>query len=270
MPKSLSTTVESLSQNLSNIRLLAEDSDQTSNDAAQLRNNGVKLEATFNGAYRLSTYEKFPQKASQIVSPKKLARDGFIYTGINDRVKCFSCGRLVEKFASTRACEIESYRSWHKDTCRYKIAKNTNTIVKSNSQHKQNKSVAKRPIKQKDISSIPLKQPRIQCLLSQTTVINYNNKPGVETSLVLDKNITLVHSSHVEPCSSTQETLQSEVRKFPTRLSHIKDSTHKTFIENLDLRKEADRLSTFTSWYFAEYLPAPEKYAKSGFFLSWR
>ncbi|XP_023565272.1 baculoviral IAP repeat-containing protein 3 isoform X3 [Octodon degus] len=46
--------------------------------------------------YRMSTYSAFPSGVP--VSERSLARAGFYYTGVNDRVKCFSCGLMLDNW----------------------------------------------------------------------------------------------------------------------------------------------------------------------------
>ncbi|XP_067890182.1 baculoviral IAP repeat-containing protein 2 isoform X2 [Heterodontus francisci] len=46
--------------------------------------------------YRISTFAHFPSNA--LVSERSLARAGFYYTGVNDRVQCFSCGGTVDNW----------------------------------------------------------------------------------------------------------------------------------------------------------------------------
>ncbi|XP_078401952.1 baculoviral IAP repeat-containing protein 2 [Cetorhinus maximus] len=46
--------------------------------------------------YRISTFAHFPSNV--LVSERNLARAGFYYTGVNDRVKCFSCGGTVDNW----------------------------------------------------------------------------------------------------------------------------------------------------------------------------
>nr|XP_019568243.1 PREDICTED: baculoviral IAP repeat-containing protein 3 [Rhinolophus sinicus]XP_019568244.1 PREDICTED: baculoviral IAP repeat-containing protein 3 [Rhinolophus sinicus] len=46
--------------------------------------------------YRMSTYSTFP--AGVPVSERSLARAGFYYTGINDKVKCFCCGLMLDNW----------------------------------------------------------------------------------------------------------------------------------------------------------------------------
>ncbi|XP_064297372.1 baculoviral IAP repeat-containing protein 2 isoform X2 [Phalacrocorax carbo] len=46
--------------------------------------------------YRMSTFSAFPTNVP--VSERSLARAGFYYTGVQDRVKCFSCGLTVDNW----------------------------------------------------------------------------------------------------------------------------------------------------------------------------
>ncbi|NXU65212.1 BIR protein, partial [Horornis vulcanius] len=46
--------------------------------------------------YRMSTFSTFPMNAP--VSERSLARAGFYYTGVQDKVKCFSCGLTLDNW----------------------------------------------------------------------------------------------------------------------------------------------------------------------------
>ncbi|NXW75964.1 BIR protein, partial [Hirundo rustica] len=46
--------------------------------------------------YRMSTFSTFPMNAP--VSERSLARAGFYYTGVQDKVKCFSCGLTLDSW----------------------------------------------------------------------------------------------------------------------------------------------------------------------------
>uniref|UniRef100_A0A250Y3H0 RING-type E3 ubiquitin transferase n=1 Tax=Castor canadensis TaxID=51338 RepID=A0A250Y3H0_CASCN len=46
--------------------------------------------------YRMSTYSTFPSGVP--VSERSLARAGFYYTGVNDKVKCFCCGLMLDNW----------------------------------------------------------------------------------------------------------------------------------------------------------------------------
>ncbi|XP_020851853.1 baculoviral IAP repeat-containing protein 2-like isoform X1 [Phascolarctos cinereus] len=46
--------------------------------------------------YRISTFSAFPVNVP--ISERSLARAGFYYTGVNDRVKCFCCGLMLDNW----------------------------------------------------------------------------------------------------------------------------------------------------------------------------
>ncbi|NXB30149.1 BIR protein, partial [Eulacestoma nigropectus] len=48
--------------------------------------------------YRMSTFSTFPMNTP--VSERSLARAGFYYTGVQDKVKCFSCGLTLDNWQS--------------------------------------------------------------------------------------------------------------------------------------------------------------------------
>ena len=61
--------------------------------------SGNKQKMTYDFScelYRMSTYSAFP--AGVPVSERSLARAGFYYTGVNDKVKCFCCGLMLDNW----------------------------------------------------------------------------------------------------------------------------------------------------------------------------
>ncbi|KAM5224158.1 baculoviral IAP repeat-containing protein 2 isoform 1-T2 [Hipposideros larvatus] len=59
--------------------------------------NKHKMEYDFScELYRMSTYSTFPTGVP--VSERSLARAGFYYTGVNDKVKCFCCGLMLDNW----------------------------------------------------------------------------------------------------------------------------------------------------------------------------
>uniref|UniRef100_V9KD44 RING-type E3 ubiquitin transferase n=1 Tax=Callorhinchus milii TaxID=7868 RepID=V9KD44_CALMI len=46
--------------------------------------------------YRISTFANFP--STELVSERSLARAGFYYTGVSDRVQCFSCKATIDQW----------------------------------------------------------------------------------------------------------------------------------------------------------------------------
>ncbi|XP_030056102.1 inhibitor of apoptosis protein [Microcaecilia unicolor] len=60
-------------------------------------NNAYALKYDFScELYRMSTFSNFPTNVP--VSERSLAQAGFYYTGVNDKVKCFSCGLMLDNW----------------------------------------------------------------------------------------------------------------------------------------------------------------------------
>lgn len=61
------------------------------------KENKEKMKYDFScELYRMSTYSAFPRGVP--VSERSLARAGFYYTGVNDKVKCFCCGLMLDNW----------------------------------------------------------------------------------------------------------------------------------------------------------------------------
>uniref|UniRef100_A0A8C8SWB5 RING-type E3 ubiquitin transferase n=1 Tax=Pelusios castaneus TaxID=367368 RepID=A0A8C8SWB5_9SAUR len=66
---------------------------------ANLMNNSSVCELKYDLScelYRMSTFSTFPLNVP--VSERSLARAGFYYTGMKDKVKCFSCGLMLDNW----------------------------------------------------------------------------------------------------------------------------------------------------------------------------
>ncbi|XP_037361617.1 baculoviral IAP repeat-containing protein 2 [Talpa occidentalis] len=76
------------------IKTIMEDSTVLSN---WTNDNKQKMKYDFScELYRMSTYSSFP--AGVPVSERSLARAGFYYTGVIDKVKCFCCGLMLDNW----------------------------------------------------------------------------------------------------------------------------------------------------------------------------
>ncbi|CAK8686356.1 unnamed protein product [Clavelina lepadiformis] len=64
--------------------------------------------------YRLSTYKDFPTDCQ--VDVRRLARNGFYFTGFKDRVKCFSCGQCVQDWTIS---DNPDDPGWHRHDCQH-------------------------------------------------------------------------------------------------------------------------------------------------------
>lgn len=65
-------------------------------------------------SYRLHTFQDFPR--SNIVSPVELARDGFLYMGVGDRVGCVYCLRSLNNWQPDADPRVE-HESMNPHSC---------------------------------------------------------------------------------------------------------------------------------------------------------
>ncbi|WP_095210629.1 RING-HC finger protein [Endozoicomonas ascidiicola] len=191
---------------------------------------------TYKESYRLSTYRKFPTETR--ANPRLLAQNGFTYSGYKDRVKCFSCGRCVEKLES--ANHLSPFQDWHKQDCDFKNGTDT-----------ENQPLGLWP--------------------RAVTVTN----PNTTVQVPVPRNNIPVPSAAIgnEPARQSAQTrtqtariVTTGVRYHPPEFATIVSAHHEQLVRSLDLRKEADRLKTYSNWPTANYTVHRSHLAKSGFF----
>ncbi|XP_076810246.1 baculoviral IAP repeat-containing protein 2-like [Clavelina lepadiformis] len=73
--------------------------------------------------YRLATFKNFPCNVQ--VDERKLASNGFYFTGYKDRVKCFSCGQCVEEWKKE---DDPTSQGWHKTNCDLKLGRDERNV----------------------------------------------------------------------------------------------------------------------------------------------
>ncbi|XP_017388550.1 baculoviral IAP repeat-containing protein 3 isoform X1 [Cebus imitator] len=80
--------------------------------------------------YRMSTFSTFP--AGVPVSERSLARAGFYYTGVNDKVKCFCCGLMLDNWKRGDS-PIEKHKKLY-PSCRFVQSLNSVNNLEATSQ----------------------------------------------------------------------------------------------------------------------------------------
>ena len=78
--------------------------------------DNIKINAQ-DETVRITSFDNFPEHIRKIAIPAQLAKEGFVYTGIEDKIKCFSCGRCVHKFEP--ASNAPYFQDWHKNDCKH-------------------------------------------------------------------------------------------------------------------------------------------------------
>ncbi|XP_013366474.1 PREDICTED: baculoviral IAP repeat-containing protein 2 [Chinchilla lanigera] len=90
--------------------------------------------------YRMSTYSAFPSGVP--VSERSLARAGFYYTGVNDKVKCFCCGLMLDNWKQGDS-PVEKHKQLYPScsfvqnliSARLQSTAKSNSAVRSSSTH---------------------------------------------------------------------------------------------------------------------------------------
>ncbi|GAB0098210.1 Death-associated inhibitor of apoptosis 1 [Sergentomyia squamirostris] len=90
-------------------------------------------------ANRLATFREWPRNLK--MKPEELCDAGFFYTGIGDRVQCFSCGGGLKDWEDND-CAWEQHALWY-DNCEYlKLIKGQKYIEAVKAKHAQKHSVS--------------------------------------------------------------------------------------------------------------------------------
>ncbi|XP_021028204.1 baculoviral IAP repeat-containing protein 2 [Mus caroli] len=129
--------------------------------------------------YRMSTYSAFPRGVP--VSERSLARAGFYYTGMNDKVKCFCCGLMLDNWKQGDS-PVEKHRQFY-PSCSF-----VQTLLSASL---QSPSKNMSPVKSRFAHSSPLEQGGIHSNLCSSPL----NSRAVED-----------FSSRMDPCSYAMST----------------------------------------------------------------
>uniref|UniRef100_A0A8C2QP19 RING-type E3 ubiquitin transferase n=1 Tax=Cricetulus griseus TaxID=10029 RepID=A0A8C2QP19_CRIGR len=126
--------------------------------------------------YRMSTYSAFPTGVP--VSERSLARAGFYYTGVNDKVKCFCCGLMLDNWKQGDS-PVEKHRQLY-PSCSF-----VHTLLSANLQSPSKNTAPVRsglahslPIPERagthsNLSSNPLNSRAVEDLSSRTNPCSY-------------------------------------------------------------------------------------------------
>ncbi|KAG9334260.1 hypothetical protein JZ751_008348 [Albula glossodonta] len=190
--------------------------------------------------FRISTFAKFPPSVA--VTERSLARAGFYYTGVGDRVQCFRCNVTAENWQSGE-CPTERHRQLS-PTCSF-IQSLPSTASLLSSSHS---------------AFSPLRNVPVQLLASSTTAAPA--PPPTVTSAVA-----------VPPPGQQEEQVGYFNMAFtslpptsPLSSRGVEDMSHQRppTCHNPSMRREQDRLDTFQNWTLTTITPA--ELAKAGFY----
>uniref|UniRef100_A0AAY4A6I6 CARD domain-containing protein n=1 Tax=Denticeps clupeoides TaxID=299321 RepID=A0AAY4A6I6_9TELE len=178
--------------------------------------------------FRISTFAKFP--ASVAVTERSLARAGFYYTGVGDRVQCFRCSVTAENWQSNE-CPAERHKQLSPNCSFIMSLPFTNLLSSSHSAFSPLRST----------SGLPLPAP-------QAAV-------AAGSSGQLEEQVGYLNMgfSNLVPSS-------------PLASRGIEDMSHQRpqTCHNPSMRREQDRLDSFQNWTLSTITPA--ELAKAGFY----
>ncbi|CAK8672492.1 unnamed protein product [Clavelina lepadiformis] len=212
-------------------------------------------------SYRLSTFIKFPQETP--VNPSNLAKVGFYYIGYKDRVICFSCGLFMDNW--TQGDDVKLSR-WHRNDCQMMRGEECGNVpiggifarfVNQGGQH----------------ATAP----------SGNLATENRQASGASKSNVSESHANLPVGSTARPAG---EVLNSGPRRRKSaqtarpirqpwspstnyqrvKLATIPSVHHEQLVRSLDLRKEADRMRSFSNSALETRTVYPSDLARSGFF----
>lgn len=174
--------------------------------------------------FRISTFAKFPSTAP--VTERSLARAGFFYTGIGDRVQCFRCNVTIDNWQSGE-CPAERHKQISPNcTFIQSLPSTTNLLSSSHS------------------AFSPLRN---------ATILQLNLPAVTSASGQTDEQAGYLNMSNLAPSS-------------PLSSRGVEDMSHQRppACHNPSMRREQDRLDTFQNWTLATITPA--ELAKAGFY----
>lgn len=174
--------------------------------------------------FRISTFAKFPSTAP--VTERNLARAGFFYTGIGDRVQCFRCNVTIDNWQSGE-CPAERHKQMSPNcTFIQSLPSTTNLLSSSHS------------------AFSPLRN---------ATILQLNLPAVTSASGQTDEQAGYLNMSNFAPSS-------------PLSSRGVEDMSHQRppACHNPSMRREQDRLDTFQNWTLATITPA--ELAKAGFY----
>ncbi|XP_066501219.1 baculoviral IAP repeat-containing protein 2 isoform X2 [Hoplias malabaricus] len=185
--------------------------------------------------FRISTFAKFPSTAP--VTERSLARAGFYYTGIGDRVQCFRCNVTAENWQSGE-CPAEKHKQLSPNcTFIQSLPSTANLLSSSHSAFSPLRNVA---------------VLQINAPVSSTTSAS---STAASTSGQTDEQAGYLNMgfSNLTPSS-------------PLSSRGVEDMSHQRppACHNPSMRREQDRLDTFQNWTVATVTPA--ELAKAGFY----
>ncbi|KAK6317648.1 hypothetical protein J4Q44_G00130480 [Coregonus suidteri] len=200
--------------------------------------NGAPVDLQYDNSselFRISTFARFPSLG---VTERSLARAGWFYTGVGDRVQCFRCNVTAEGW-QTGDCPAERHRQLS-PSCSFiqTLPSTANLLSSSHSAFSPLRSAPVIPVSGPGPAPLPVSAPNPAP----------NPVPGEESVGYLNMGFSAPPPS--SPLSS----------RGVEDMSHQRPPT----CHNPSMRREQDRLDSFHSWHLS--IITPSELAKAGFY----
>ncbi|XP_031663481.1 inhibitor of apoptosis protein-like [Oncorhynchus tshawytscha] len=200
--------------------------------------NGAPVDLQYDNSselFRISTFARFPSLG---VTERSLARAGWFYTGVGDRVQCFRCNVTAEGW-QTGDCPTERHRQLS-SSCSFiqTLPSTANLLSSSHSAFSPLRSAPVIPVSGPGPAPLPVSAPNPAP----------NPVPGEEPVGYLNMGFSAPPPS--SPLSS----------RGVEDMSHQRPPT----CHNPSMRREQDRLDSFHSWILS--IITPSELAKAGFY----
>ncbi|XP_017575366.2 baculoviral IAP repeat-containing protein 2 isoform X2 [Pygocentrus nattereri] len=185
--------------------------------------------------YRISTFAKFPSTTP--VTERSLARAGFYYTGVGDRVQCFRCNVTAENWQSGE-CPAERHKQLSPNCTFIQSLPSTANLLSSSHS-----------------AFSPLRNVAVLQISAPASTATSTSSAAASTSGQTDEQAGYLNMGFNNLAPSS-----------PLSSRGVEDMSHQRppACHNPSMRREQERLDTFQNWTVATVTPA--ELAKAGFY----
>ncbi|KAI4877908.1 hypothetical protein NFI96_017404 [Prochilodus magdalenae] len=185
--------------------------------------------------FRISTFAKFP--SSTPVTERSLARAGFYYTGVGDRVQCFRCNVTAENWQSGE-CPAEKHKQLSPNCTFIQSLPSTANLLSSSHS-----------------AFSPLRNMAVLQINAPASTATSTSSAAPSTSGQTDEQAGYLNMGFNNLAPSS-----------PLSSRGVEDMSHQRppACHNPSMRREQDRLDTFQNWTVTTIAPA--ELAKAGFY----
>ncbi|XP_076799712.1 baculoviral IAP repeat-containing protein 7-like isoform X1 [Clavelina lepadiformis] len=226
--------------------------------------------------YRLSTYKDFPTDCQ--VDVRRLARNGFYFTGFKDRVKCFSCGQCVQDWTIS---DNPDDPGWHRHDCQHARGQDTSNVPILSIIQRFGQTEGAKPQPQSLHNRPPTRPSHPSAGEILTHGLDFTDEPVEVNTTSAYQTATVAQATRVPPPSVVVATRAAErnppdhvINSTLGEIERSRPTTNSLFpcsnSVNPHMRSEESRLQTFldhsSSWPAHRIRATPRQIAKAGMY----